>query len=166
MTLYSGAQQIKMPAMLLRNASNFLREMVPSPCSCFCTEISIILPHTPSPALGSFVKLLYYGILPRVSNDVAEAVTVIAKLLGVKNINKTEKVVFEDVDDYEDSKENCDDYKSSEDLAHPSIKVNTVLEFSDKLVILNFPKCRLERRTNPKPSEYFQPDTFKGRIQK
>ena len=75
-------------------------------------------------------------------------------------------MVFEDVDDYEDSMENCDDYKSSKDLAHPSIKVNTVLEFSDKLVILNFPKCRLERKTNPNPSEYFQPDTFKGRIQK
>lgn len=164
-TLYSGAQQIKVQAVLIRNASKFLGEIVPSPCSCSCSETSIILPHTPSPALASFVKLLHYGILPRVSNVVAEAITAIAKVLGVKNINRTEKDVSKVDDDDEDTFVNIDDHKSSEDIARSSIKINAVLEFSDKSMILNFPKCRLERKSNPNLSEYYQPDTFKGRIQ-
>ena len=154
-TLCSGTQQIKVKAVLLRNVSNFLREIVPSPGSCSCNEPLIILPHSPSPALTSFVKLIHYGHLSRVSNVVAGAVTDIARFLGVENINMTQKEGSDD-----------DNVDEESDISQSSIKVNTILEFSNESVILNFPKCRLERRANPNPTKFFKSDTFKGRIQK
>ena len=153
-TLCSGTQQIKVKAVLLRNVSNFLREIVPPPGSCSCNEPLIILPRSPSPALTSFVKLIHYGYLSRVSNVVAGAVTDIARFLGVENINMTQKEGSDD-----------DNVDEESDISQSSIKVNTILEFSNESVILNFPKCRLERRANPNPTKFFKSDTFKGRIQ-
>ena len=77
-SLWSGDQHITIQAMLLRNVSKFLKETLPSPCSCSCTDTCIILPHTQYPSLDIFVSLLHGKVIPRVSNDVTEAVNSIA----------------------------------------------------------------------------------------
>ena len=77
-SIRSGDQHITMQAVLLRNVSNLLKETLPSPCSCSCTDTCIILPHTQYPSLDIFVSLLHGKVIPRVSNDVTEAVNSIA----------------------------------------------------------------------------------------
>ena len=160
-SLWSGDQHITMQAVLLRNVSKFLKETLLSPCSCSCTDTCIILPPTQYPSLDIFVSLLHGKVIPRVSNDITDAVNSIAALLGVRNITKTENDVFEDTDGAD-----SDDKTEKNCSFNSTIKVNTVIAFSDQLVKLQFPKSKLERKGKPNPSKYFQANTFKGRVQK
>ena len=158
-SIWSGDQHITMQAVLLRNVSNLLKETILSPCSC--TDTCIILPHTQYPSLDIFVSLLHGKVIPRVSKDIMDAVNSIAASLGVRNITNTENDVFEDTDGAD-----SDDKTDKNCSFNSTIKVNTIIAFSDQLVQLQFPKSRLERKGKPNPSKYFQANTFKGRVQK
>ena len=143
LTLCSGTQQITVQAFLLRNSSQFLKKILARPCSCSCTDTCIILPHTPSPALDIFVKLLHGKIINRVSTETFKTVTSIGKSLGVRNIIKTASDVIEKADD-EDCFNELDQNISDKGSAS-TINVNTVVEFSKQRVTLEFPKSRLQR---------------------
>ena len=54
-TLCSGSQQVTVQIALLRNASKFLEDLLPSTCPCSCDDTRIMLPKTPSPALRTSV---------------------------------------------------------------------------------------------------------------
>ena len=170
-TLYSGQQHIAVPAVLLRNASHLLKDMIPSPCSCSCTDTCIILPHTPYPTLASSVELLSEGYISSVSNNVAKAITSIATLLGIANISET-TIDMTEADDIEDEDLCCKFDQSLSEInengpidINSTLKVKTMIKFSDQSLTLHFPRSRLERKRNPNPTKLFQPNTFKGRIQ-
>ena len=127
-TLYSGQQHIAVPAVLLRNASHLLKDMIPSPCSCSCTDTCIILPHTPYPTLASSVKLLSEGYISSVSNNVAKAITSIATLLGIANISET-TIDMTEADDIEDEDLCCKfDQSLSEINENGPIDINSTLK--------------------------------------
>ena len=162
-SICSGDQRITMQAVLLRNMSKLLKEILPTPCSCSCTDNCIILPHTQSPALNIFISLLHGKVIPSVSNDVTEAVNTIATSLGVMNIVKTENEGVEDADGEETFKKMNQNINNND--INSTFQVKNVIKFADQLVNLQFPKSRLEREKKPNPSKYFQPNTFKGRVQ-
>ena len=97
--LCSGNQHIAVQSVLLRRASNFLTEILPSPCSCASNQSIILLPNTLSPTLASLVQMLHEGFLPSVSTRVAKDVILLANVLGIGNISETRKYdPSEDID--------------------------------------------------------------------
>ena len=122
-TLCSGTQRIKVQSLFLRNTSRFLKDIVPNPCPCSCTDTSIILPHTPSPALKTFVKLLHLGFIPKLSNDVIKGVMVIATALGMKNIIK-------DISDCEDHDISFDVSNNDQQIFQEKLKTDASIPFA------------------------------------
>ena len=157
-TLCSGTQRIKVQSLFLRNTSRFLKDIVPNPCPCSCTDTSIILPHTPSPALKTFVKLLHLGFIPKLSNDVIKGVMVIATALGMKNIIK-------DISDCEDHDISFDVSNTDQQIFQEKLKIDASIPFSDQTVNLHFPRSRIARPTVPNTVKQCFSNTFKLRVQ-
>ena len=158
-TLCSGSQQVTVQIALLRNASKFLEDLLPSTCSCSCNDNCIMLPQTSSPALKCFVELLYIGFLPRLSTSVKIGVLAIAKALGIENVMVSAVDLSENVDD------DLDPFYD-DDCSNHQLKVSTLINFSDQSLNFHFPKSRINRINSPDGIKQFPPNTFKGRLQK
>ena len=172
--LKSGKQQLLVHAALLRNASSFLKEILPIPCSCSSPQMMILLPPTPSLTLACLVQLLFQGILPSVSRDVAKAVLILAKELGIERIVETKACDKNDAGELAQQDESevvdtrCDESKS-DSSGLGLLKLKTDVNFNGKSVCLQLPKSRLGRNIRKhveNPCEEFKSDHFKQRIQK
>jgi uncharacterized C2H2 Zn-finger protein len=174
--LCSGKQNISVQSVLLRKASNFLRDILPSPCSCSSNENVIVLPHTLSPTLASLVQMIHEGVIPSVSNRVAKDVMLLAKVLGIRNMSETvinNSSTASDLDlsvefvmNKSDHSESDDDESDSgEEHANGFLKVVTSINHSDKSVNLKFPKSRQGRDSHNNSIKQVQQKGFRGRIQ-
>ena len=151
-TLCSGMQRISVQACLLKNASNFLKDLVQSILPCSCTDACIILPHTPSPSLKSFVTLLHFGTVSNISNHVMKGVNLISTALGLENVIE---------DDVSDCLHSSSDYKNDDKI----LLVSTSITFNGQNFTLKFPKSRRNRNTLPSTVTLFPLKSFKSRVQ-
>ena len=183
--LCSGNQHIAVQSLLLRRASNFLTEILPSPCSCASNQSIILLPNTLSPTLASLVQMLHEGFLPSVSTRVAKDVILLANVLGIGNISETRKYdPSEDIEldrsvefftnksdqnksdsEYEpvSDSDSLDD-SNTDELANGFLTVVTRINQSDKFFNLHFPKSRQSRDTQ-NSTKQVKYEGFRGRIQ-
>ena len=174
--LCSGKQNISVQSVLLRKASNFLRDILTSPCSCSSNENIIFLPRTLSPTLASLVQMLHEGFLPSVSHRVAKDVMLLSKVLGIENVTKTIVNNSSDGSDLDRSVEfvtnksdhnesdNRHESDSSDEYANGYLKVVTSINHSGKSVKLHFPKSRQGREEHNNSIKQVQ-EGFRGRIQ-
>ena len=184
--LCSGKESISVEAVLLRKASNFLRELIPTPSVCSCNQHIIVLPDTPSHTLDSFVQLIYGGLLPAVSDLIAKAVMQLANELGIKNITVDDprdvrdldlSVEFAKIDEHGDDDEldsdlDVDEHDNGDSSDSDSLnfdrelKIRTELDFNGRSILLRFPKSRLGRKKSKDldDSSKFLDDEFKRRV--
>ena len=186
--LRSGEQEIVVQAVLLRNASNFLKQILSTPCSCM--QMMLLLPDSPPHALATLAQLMHEGVASGVPSNVAESVVLLAKDLGIEQVVKTDISVVNDTDDLDCSVEfsatpiGATDLDESE-LVDPGdiytdeseddssnfgkLKLKTEVKFLSESVHLKLPNSRIGRnieRYQEKSCEQFKSDPFKQRLQK